>query len=878
MPVYILCITLILTFLTGGFLSAANSTQGPSKNVPYGDLSKVEHKPYGSREPSNKADYWHNAETHVKGPGRSRWEADLHVDTKRAKPWTQAKGSNLTESTKILVLPLHAAHLRQVLQFFFLKARFPELKHNLKENEGTETKLDYIVTIAEEVQDSHPHAWACTETNWDEVDDDALFGKKISLYNDEFIDFWYAANQGKEGLRQRLEQRVAHLKAEKNRLAGKPSQEQKPKPVILKPKAVAEKPNKVGFFSSWLGGSAPVDQKSEVESSEEEVESEAEDFILDEAVDDFFGSKQKIHFDKEINQEGSLNQLVDRMFKSAQERFLLKYIDSFNMDEGDKVGINADTYRLGIVDQGRESFLGIAPPSKLGKIGSHHAYNPNFDLIARFVIDFRKVKEDDNISVWPITKDINDRNPTDDWQKDWPDSAGIRFSIDGANYDVYFPIRWASVDADRSGLLGWDGSKEENTLHSCKHSKICHHPDGFSYIDQTRGEPKEALTSFPAMPDKGVVGVNYGYYELQTPKILTAFQDRPLNAVWSVSDSSGLAGSLGSRMLGGKGKDMTTEFASLEHAKGLYDYPAKFELMWDGRACFYPPEKNVFDLSLYKDLYHIDGKHYKSANQCLADVNYRSVFTQAQFEQLLVESKASQPFFWQDQEGACHCRDWRAQCHKKGRSCGAVSKGIDKSVKLSTPSLHIRDYHPTEVYGWTPNKSIDFGFGRRPALRENGTYKQSKDLQILRAGERVKIVAKEAIESLQVSIEYNDKAHNDFFFDLQTGKEKRDALNRVAVGEVDMILPPEVNLFVKPNFLNAAKNVNGQKIKVSQFNDGRSDVQKGNNMRLTFTVQLHPLDSQQYEVSTDIQQINRLDSNDSWRETKRKLNAEFKRM
>ncbi|MFK7825236.1 MAG: hypothetical protein AB8G05_13865 [Oligoflexales bacterium] len=833
MTAYFSYICFILTILVGEFVAPSHTPLHASPGKPTKGSTPKRHVPSNSAKPSFKADFWHGTETHRNGPTRARWEAELHLDTKKAKVW---RANETGESTRILILPLYAAHLRQILQIFFLKAGFPELDEKLL---STSEKLDFIVRVAQEVHVSHQgKAWAHKETEWNEVEDDGLFGGEISLYNEEFIDFAYAV-LGKDKLEERLRNRS--LDGEEENIDSRVEEEVK--------SAQETAPSTFGMISSWFS-SVPNNTDSKTEQIAKKSQAELKQDICEDEEDFFADSSTNL---EQIDESGSeYDLMIDRLFESAKQRFFLKYIDEFKFE--DQIGLNSEK-RLGIVDQGRESFFGEAPPKKVGEMGQANAYNPNFDLISRFVIDFLKIEKDFGNDVLPITGENDDGFPSDDWQLDWPDSAAIRFKIDGKLYDVYFPTRWASVEADRSGLLACDSCNEVNELSNCKDDKVRHnHPNGFTYIELSKKE-ELPLNNYPRKPAKGYPGINYGYFPLQTPRILRAFQDRPLNAVWSISTSGGLAGAEGARMLGGDSKDLTSRFESLEQAKSRYEYPAKFELMWEGRASFYPPESNVFDLSLYQNSDCEDDKHYKSPNQCLAAVDYRSIMDISDFAKLLKDSGKSN-FFWQDQEGACRCRDWRAACYKKGRSRWAVSIGepLDKSLKLSTPGLQLDKYPEKEIYAQkglleenirTISDALHISkYLRKVPISGLKEVIPKPELRILRAGERVKIISKHDMESLEIKIEFQSEYFENFFFDLNVNSSSK----KNGVTELEMIVPPDLAILVKPKY-KGIQNVPTKFIAIRPFNEREKVKKELFDVELNFTVPLKSSDTMQFELN-----------------------------
>ena len=107
----------------------------------------------------------------------------------------------------------------------------------------------------------------------------------------------------------------------------------------------------------------------------------------------------------------------------------------------------------------------------------------------------------------------------DDWQKDWPQSEGLRFRIEGKTYDVYFPVAWSGLRpslknplANKMEVSGHDYYDYDKSLTA----RIVSHPDGFFYQKSKKeivpdeflisGRRKKILVSEPEYANIGPFG------------------------------------------------------------------------------------------------------------------------------------------------------------------------------------------------------------------------------------------------------------------------------------------------------------------------------------------------------------------------------------
>ncbi|MFK7826055.1 MAG: hypothetical protein AB8G05_18025 [Oligoflexales bacterium] len=289
------------------------------------------------------------------------------------------------------------------------------------------------------------------------------------------------------------------------------------------------------------------------------------------------------------NTHYSVNSYYFSLYKDTVQYQLLKFVREFFPD--DTLGYNQARNTIGILDDGEHSNNSLSwvngdyHAEEYGKGAGHYAppsqnYLLGMDLNSRLVIDFNRI--DSSIAI-PIDAKMND------WQKDWPDSAGIRFFIANKAYDVYFPTKWSNYHVDLAPKsLGL--SKLSQSFHGSvvvDKTNIVTTQDGIIYQPVLQNSAAE----------RAVKSINYGYYPFQSPRIIKAFSTRPLHRIWSIGRSYGRGGSAQARVVAAH-KDDCKEYKTFEEAVNTFDIMTRFEFLWDNRSSFYP-EYHVSELRYF---------------------------------------------------------------------------------------------------------------------------------------------------------------------------------------------------------------------------------------------------------------------------------------
>lgn len=338
-----------------------------------------------------------------------------------------------------------------------------------------------------------------------------------------------------------------------------------------------------------------------------------------------------------LNPTLSREQIIDEVFHLFTQYYLLKFIREFNPN--DRLGYDSRRQTLGILDDGdyeleRGGWVNEEMPY-VDRVANRdqeyrhleEIYTMTPYIYSRMTIDFTRV--DPRIAI-PITPDMND------WQRDWPDSAGIRFFIQGRAYDVYFPVKWSAfhtdlapenlkLNRDARSYWAFDTSDLPNTHLT---------PDGIRFF---RKESHPGISRASRTR-------NFAHYPLQTPKIIKAFSKRPLHRIWNIGDSLGIGGSFPARLISDAKDDI---YKTLDEALATFDCMPHFEFLWDARSSFFP-EAHVSDFSYHSEMDRTDefhlGRAYHSFSQ---DVPTEYVSYPAGFLRVLQKVDAvEQPFSW----------------------------------------------------------------------------------------------------------------------------------------------------------------------------------------------------------------------------------------
>ena len=353
--------------------------------------------------------------------------------------------------------------------------------------------------------------------------------------------------------------------------------------------------------------------------------------------------EQAILFKLKLPQFGHISrvQIINGIYDDMSQYYLLKFIREF--EPSDRLGYDSENRCLAIMDDGEHSHdddlsiwinrdlpeaKRILESKRMIDLGNRQQYAPSLDIYSRMAIDFSKV---DPSTAIPITPEMND------WQTDWPDSAGIRFFIQGKSYDVYFPVKWSSLhtdlapehlNLDRDARSFWGFSSDDS-------DKLNLTPDGMRYFRSSNRSIGEMSNNRR----------NFGYYPLQTPKIIKAFSHRPLHRIWNVDNSWGLGGDHPSRIISDD-KDMC--YQTFEEAIEMFDRMPRFEFLWDARSSFFP-EHHVSDLIYYFGIEGTFEPRSSTADHSFSPhVPRELIRSMAGFLRVLQKvDKVEEPFSWQ---------------------------------------------------------------------------------------------------------------------------------------------------------------------------------------------------------------------------------------
>lgn len=308
----------------------------------------------------------------------------------------------------------------------------------------------------------------------------------------------------------------------------------------------------------------------------------------------FQGVKGRLGRSKQISID--IDDEVTKLLKDASYYQLLRYIRSFN--EIDRVSYSHINNTIGVIHSGYLEHHGKAFVSAdnkkrrdkcnfdfddSGKIcgykewnlkdmyGPGRKYMDLVDVDSRMVVDFSKI--DKKIAI-PVT---NKMTPV---FESWQDSAAIRFFIGDKTYDVYFPTRWSNLHYDISNVQTTTYSEFERSFNL-----------GTEDLNEHLIETQDKIRFF-RHSDGELNYFNYGYYPMQTPRIVKAFEQTPLHAIWSVN--LGIRTRYSDNPLRRGHEEGRTKiiykYETLQEAIEDFGHSTKFELVWDNRFSFFPEE------------------------------------------------------------------------------------------------------------------------------------------------------------------------------------------------------------------------------------------------------------------------------------------------